>query len=261
MSISQKIRGSYKTSKHLLKTKIAEFKLLIDQGSIRPAPKHLKNSIRIMKTYLIPYFSDIDVRKLTYDHINKFFKNYVYVEPSDKQRSEALCLLKNILVDVRKLDSSIIIPVFPSPIKSKRVNGKKIPTATIRMKILDNLENYKAPIMLGMMYALRECEIRALEWKQIDFEERTIEINQHLSGDVLIPGRKSQVKDTQQCFSITFELFDSAYELLQYEYNNRKTKSKVILSFQEKRSRFISEKLFIKMLGEKLVIKQVYTIR
>lgn len=70
-----------------------------------------------------------------------------------------------------------------------------------------NKEIYRDMYRIMTLLPLRPCELRALTWKNVDFEKDVLTINQHFSGNILLEGRKSIRREKKQG-TISFKLND-----------------------------------------------------
>lgn len=141
---------------------------------------------------LLPLFKDKDISTFKRADIERF-KN----QNSDFPRARDLALaeLKSILKHAADIDElPVRVPKFDLIPSSKK--RKEIISLDDALKVIDEIEDpqYRFMLRLLTIYPVRPGELRALQWRDIDYFGNEVTFQRHFSRDVLIDGRKS-IKD------------------------------------------------------------------
>lgn len=156
-------------------------------------PSGLINKRTSLK-HLKKYFSDVDIRNISSGLIVEFYENF---NGGDRTRVLALQELRVILNYAFSLETIQKIPVFPKLKKPRIRDAENFLDINEQRKVISAIENNQYRLMIEIMaiYAMRTCEIRALQWQDIDFKNGLIKIQRHFSkGNTLIDMRKSNDK-------------------------------------------------------------------
>lgn len=161
-----------------------------ENGDISPSTWKSKKGY--FNNYLSDAFGSYDLRNITTQRLKLFYDTW-----NDKFRTRDLVLeeLKYILnfsMEYGLIDKT---PVFP---KKKRVAHKNVEnflTDKEQQLVLNSIKNpqYRVMIEILSIYALRPGELRAIKWKDLNFQDGILSIQRHFSnGNKLVEGRKSR---------------------------------------------------------------------
>ena len=144
----------------------------------------------LVKNHLSPYFEDFKLDAISSAVIVGY---KVEFKGSEGQFGHSISALKTILKDAYQLDLINSLPSFPKIKKTKHRKNNFIDIAT-QQKIICQVKDpiKRKALQLTSVYGLRACEIRAIQWRDIDFKKEVITIQRHFSGKQLLDGRKSQ---------------------------------------------------------------------
>lgn len=160
----------------------------LGRGELSPA------GLKIKKTainHLMNYFCELDVRKIGTGNIYEFYETFTGGDRTRVLATQELKVILNYLHQIGMIDS---LPRFPKLKASKKRDVENFLTSEEQELVISKI---KDPLYLSMItilahYAMRPCEIRALQWQDLDFDNSTIAIQRHFSnGTTLLSGRKS----------------------------------------------------------------------
>lgn len=182
------------------KTKDLVFKNFIDN---RYYPVQLKRILRkeisegglkakrTALMHLKKYFGNFDIRNIDSPAVEEFYQMF---DSGIRARDLAIIELKVIIKYAKKIGKHTKDIEFPKIKKVKFRDVEKFLTDAEQDLILSFIEVplYRLMIETLIIYAMRPCELRALQWQDIDFKDDIITINRHFSDGVhLMEGRKS----------------------------------------------------------------------
>jgi integrase len=170
---------------NVLETYLLEEENRMKRGELTPKGFLSKKSC---SKVLLNYFNDFLINQI--DEISILgFKNSF----TDRLRTRDLCLgeLKVILKDSKKKKLIEIMPDF-EPIPKARKKESVISLDDAR-KVISKVANNNLRFMMNLLtvYPVRPSELRAIQWRDIDFKNGRLYLVRHFSGDKLIAGRKS----------------------------------------------------------------------
>jgi integrase len=157
----------------------------LKRGEISPAGLSSKQKyVRV----LLKHFTGKDIFTIHIGEVERFKNSF-----TDRFRTRDLALgeLKSILHHAHKFDKLPTVPKFDLiPASKKR---KEVVSLEDALKIINAVEDERYKIMLKLLtvYPVRPCELRALQWRDIDYFGNTVKFERHFSEDVLLDGRKS----------------------------------------------------------------------
>lgn len=133
-------------------------------------------------------FANKDVAKIKVHHIEDYKNSF-----TDKfsNRDMSLGELKTILNFALQKELINRVPQFEVPSSKKR---KEVPDLKVtRDLVIPAIKNpiHREAIRMLDDYGLRPCEVRAIQYEQIDILHDRIKIDRHFSKRTLLPGRKS----------------------------------------------------------------------
>lgn len=137
---------------------------------------------------LIEYFKDTLASKIDELEIIGFKNSF-----TDKLRTRDLALgeLKIILKQAKKKKLISTVPDF-EPIPKARKKDSVISLEDAR-RVIEKVPNPHLRFMMELLtvYPVRPSELRALQWRDLDFKKGKVNFVRHFSGDKIITGRKS----------------------------------------------------------------------
>lgn len=158
---------------------------------------------------LLESFTGRDICTIKADAIEEFKDSYV-----DKFRARDLALaeLKSILIRAEEKGMISKVPKF-GLIKSSN-KRKEIISLDTAIKVIAAVEDpqYQFMMKLLLSYPVRPGELRALQWRDVDYFGNTVTFQRHFSKDIVIEGRKS-IKDGEKS-EIQFPLSTEFREFL-----------------------------------------------
>jgi integrase len=151
-------------------------KWLLSQTHYAPS---VRKDVRRYVMLFLSFFGKTDIREIRKGRIDDFLKTLSGYSP--KTQRNIISLLHKIFNDAYKREDLLRIPGFPS------VN---VPTLAIRwigeewqMKILEAIPEEDRLIFVTIAtLGLRPGEARALDWGDIDWDQKTIVVNKTFSG-------------------------------------------------------------------------------
>jgi integrase len=130
-------------------------------GLINVKPNTLKDYRYSVRRFIVPFFGDIDIRKLRYSDIVEFQKS---INRCEKGKYNVLSCLKTMMRWAWRNEDIAKVPPFP-----RVTQGQLPPVAYISFeqqeKALQAIVARHRPIFqIGMEFGLRIGEMRALQW-------------------------------------------------------------------------------------------------
>lgn len=184
-----------------------EYDNKLKRGEISPAG--LRKKLSLIRIHIQPYFTGVDINNISAPMIKKFKSSFT---EKLRTRDQALSELKTILNYAYEYELIQRMPRF-----------EKIPKAKVKETVLSfeqaaevvqSMEDqfYKDAFSILLIYPIRPGELRALQWGDIDFKQKTITIQRHISDREVLPGRKSQPLESPKG-RMTFPLTPEALEI------------------------------------------------
>lgn len=202
---SKKVRDDY-LFENIAKEYLQFHEKRLERGDITPyGYKHKLKYCRV----LVRHFQGVDIATITKARIELFKNSFTEKFTNrDKGLSELRTILKFTHDVLEKIDK---VPSF-DPIPASNVR-KEVLNIDKAREVIVHIENtmYRLMIHLLSVYAIRPCEVRAIQFKDISIKENTLLIQRHFSGSKCIEGRKSVKKGDKK--SIPFKLIP---ELVDY---------------------------------------------
>ena len=147
---------------------------LNNKTSIKESTFYNYNSI--IKGKLLPYFKGIRLAEITKQHICNFIKILTKQKLSPKRIKDILLLLNQFLQD-----NEIYIKFdYPSLTKKKILTFNDNEIHIIECNTLNTKDTKKFAILLTLFTGLRIGELCALQWKDIDLENKVIHITKNI---------------------------------------------------------------------------------
>jgi integrase len=182
---SKKVRDDY-LFENIVQEYLDFHKKRLDRGDI--TPYGFKHKIKYCKV-LMKTFAGQDIATITKPKIEQFKNSFTeHLTNRDKGLSELRTILKFTHDTLEKIDK---VPSF-DPIPASNVR-KEVLTIEQAREIIPHIENpmYRLMIELLSVYAIRPCEVRAIQYRDIDLPGNALLIQRHFSGSKCIDGRKS----------------------------------------------------------------------
>lgn len=190
-------------------------KWLKDYAEVELAPKTVFRYRQLLESRIYPAFGEKKLEKVRpldlvefYNSLKKKHKYFIFSKKANgeaKEEREAAALSENTIKHHHRLisaifEKAIMWGVLKGDNPAKRVDAPKTEKKKAKcydesqaQELLAALENvkpeemkYKAATMIALMTGARLGEIMGLEWQDIDFEKRVIEIrqaSQYLPGE------------------------------------------------------------------------------
>jgi len=148
------------------------------------SPTTLDTNERTIGKNIEPFFKDIKLDEVT-PVILQGYANYVYKEYSQDSAKRRLSFVKAVINEAYRLKE---IPSNPCDfIKTPKSLKGKVRVTDVYTKeevqnVIQKIDGYylEIPILLMLSLGLRSAEVCGLKWKDVDFENNTISINQIL---------------------------------------------------------------------------------
>lgn len=173
-------------------------------------PKGLKDKTGLINREILPFFGDVDIIKINGPMIRRFKASFLGKD-KDRTRDLALGELKTILKEACRDGILTVVPEFEKIDRSKPRKDVISLELAIRTISLMHKQMYRDMYALMTIYPIRPCEVRALKWKNIDFEKDEFTITHHFSDEILIKGRKS-IKDGEMA-TMTYPMTNEVREI------------------------------------------------
>jgi integrase len=160
----------------------------VARGEMTPAGLKAKRSAL---NHIKAFFHDHDIRRIKSGMVFEFQESF---ESGPRARDLAIQELQVVMKFFLQMDYISELPKFPKSKKSKIRNVEKFLTDIEQEKIINEIEVplYRLMIETLVIYAMRPCEVRALQWRDIDRVSGVVTIQRHFSDGIhLKDGRKS----------------------------------------------------------------------
>lgn len=190
----------------------------------------------IINTNIKPFFKDIklmDIKPVTLQS----FTNYVFKNYTQASAKHRLSFVKSVLNEAYRLREINDNPCNFIKIPKSQVEDVRIPDVYTRDEvklIIERIEGHQIeiPILLMLTLGLRTSEACGLKWKDIDFDNNTISINQNLlyiNGIGLI-FKEPKTKSSKRTLSSPIELMN---KLRKWKSQHDQYKLEKILNYEE----------------------------
>lgn len=153
----------------------------LEQRKDNLSPTTLYGYKSIMKNHLIPQLGNIELNKLKPLHIQEYYSNRLaFLSPTTVLHHHRL--LRKALNDAKGWQIIKLNPAdhVEAP-KPKKYKAKVLSVDEIKLliKVLENTP-LETPVLLTLFLGLRRGELLALEWADIDYDNKTITIQRNL---------------------------------------------------------------------------------
>lgn len=209
-----------------------------DYAEVHLAPKTLHEYRRLLKLRIIPCLGHLKLNKIQPTHLNEFYN--LLREDGIRNDKRKGSLSENSILHYHRIISSILTAavqwqfILQNPaerIKAPRIEKKEAKCFNLEEieYILDLMNNepikFKTLIYLAVFGGMRMGELCGLEWKDIDFDSKLLNIHQ---ASQYLPGKGIYTKQPKTCSgNRTIALPDSVINMLkEYKawYNSEKLK-------------------------------------
>lgn len=153
---------------------LAIIKWLNNKTYIKDSTLYNYNSI--INGRLIPYFKDIKMNQLTKQHICNFIKFLKEQKLSSKRIKDILMVLNQFL----KENEIYIKFDYPSLDKKQIITFSDYEISIIEKNVLNTNDIKKFAILLTLFTGMRIGELCALQWKDIDLQNKIIHITKNI---------------------------------------------------------------------------------
>lgn len=190
----------------------AEFYIKVRKEDLsKPLTPSGEHNIRtVLKNYLNPAFGDAFVQEITSGAIKKFEVSWKSVgnAKTTRQRGISLETLRTILTFAKRLEILKAVPEFPKIEKSRKA------TARIPLEVQDAVlalmkDPWRAAAEVMRLTGARPSEMQALQWRDVDFQNRVLHIRRHFSRGRELAGRKSVHDPSSPFFDHRHQLTDT----------------------------------------------------
>jgi integrase len=208
------------------------------------------NIEKIFRLYIVPLFGDYSVKDINYQLVNQILRNKL-VRKKDNSEVELSDSVKRTILTYMNtyhcwcVEEGLIktVPILPKRPKGNKAKKGNLYTIAQRDLVINNIINanckLKDPvkledqkrryriiqiaIMIEAAYANRDGEVIPLKWGNINFKNRTITIDAHLSDDRGLLDPKKNKKDTRSVIEglksspeakLVYSFFPGLYGLL-----------------------------------------------
>ena len=167
------------------------------------SPAYVDDAESLIRLYLNPFFGEMEIAAIRYVHLKNFMINATGTE---RQRSKALAILRTIMKEASKSVLDLKVPEFP-PLPASKMKKSFIDIHAQDL-ILSHVKNHYLAIKMLTIYPIRPCDIRALQWRDIDFKNGIMTIRRHFSQEKLLAGRKSTFDPNDRYHELPLRLSD-----------------------------------------------------
>lgn len=171
-------------------------------------PKALRDKKSLISNHLEPAFGNKDLIKITRQMVALYLE-----ELPERKRVHDLAIgeLKTIMNQAEKDGKIKVAPKFDKIPKAKK--RTEIISTELLLQTIEAVEIklYKDMLTLMSIYPFRPSEIRALRWKDLDFNNNKIIVRGHFSDEVYIKGRKSISEGDKA--SVKYDLIERARKI------------------------------------------------
>ncbi len=158
----------------------------------------------LLHTYVLPVYGDVTLNCITYDFVEKQYKELLLHGGSDhsglspKTVSDVLSVIRSVLkFAIRK---GKIVPCDGSGVQIKQIKKEmrilsKAEQARLCSYLYSELDPYNIGILICLFTGLRIGEICALHWEDVSFSEQTIRVHQTMQRiqDNSVDGKKTKI--------------------------------------------------------------------
>jgi integrase len=137
---------------------------------------------------LLPFFGHIDIAKINVPMIKTYYNSFTEKFSNRRLSMGELKTILNYALEMEKISK---VPKFEVEASGKR---KDVPLpVNTREIVVPDIRDVGKREAIKMMddYGLRPCEIRAIQYEQLSFFNKRINIDRHFSNRKMTPGRKS----------------------------------------------------------------------
>jgi integrase len=189
--------GTFDPLKYLAHSRRSEFlfrNFAAYYQKVTPMSASSRASVRTsLENYLLPAFGERFVQDITAGEIERFRLEWKPVGRAKTTRSREVALecLHAVLGLAKRLQIISALPAFPKIQRSRKAR-QRLP-ADVQQAVIERMRDpYRAAVEAMRLLLCRPSEIRALQWRDLDFERKIVHLRRHFSkGGELRDGRKS----------------------------------------------------------------------
>lgn len=160
----------------------------VDAKLISPKSFEAKQSA---VAHLRKYFGTFEINRINRGHVAKFKASFTQ---HFRARDLALGELKTMLNYA--VENELIKEAPPFAKIDRSSKREEVITAAEALRVIGMIESptVRAIVIMLAAYPVRPSEMRALQWRDLDYARNEVTFGRHFSGDVLMDGRKSSTK-------------------------------------------------------------------
>ncbi len=134
---------------------------------------------QILDGYILPMFGDFKLNEITNTHIDIFVRRLAEAGAAPKSINNRLAVLSKLLKYAHKRKLLDVVPAWepvkPRAAKIRFLSDEEVPA--LLAAAADHGPYWFAMVVVGVHLGLRNGEIRALHWNDINWKRKTITIN------------------------------------------------------------------------------------
>jgi hypothetical protein len=143
-------------------------------------PSGLAKKMSLLKNHIIPIFGKCNVKQINHGLVERYLTKSLL---SDAMYNEVLKELKCFLkfAAINSLIHSV--PVLPKCLRTKTYGIDDYYNEADRDLVIKNIKkrNHQIAFHILTNYTARQCEVRCLRWKDVDFKREVITFSRHVS--------------------------------------------------------------------------------
>ena len=165
-------------------TFVERFKLYLYDKNKNYSPLTIKNNEHVLSKSIEPYFKDTLLKDITPYMLQQYINNMyaTYAKTTADTRVTAVTQVLNEAFRLREINENPCNFVKSSSFKSDKSMVREPFTKEEAKEFMEKLEgkHYEIPLLLMLTMGFRAEEACGLKWKDIDFKNNTISVNQVL---------------------------------------------------------------------------------
>lgn len=155
--------------------------LELERDSLRPST--LKGYESYIRRHIIPNLGHLRLKDLSATHVNKMLNEMGKQGLSPRSRNLARAILRKALNDA--IDADILVSNAAAKAKAAREQGKNVEPLTpeqVKTLISFTRDHWMGPLIhIAIGTGLRQGELLALRWQDVNFQEKSIQVQNTLT--------------------------------------------------------------------------------
>lgn len=152
-----------------------------ERDSLRPST--LKGYESYIRRHIIPNLGHLRLKDLSATHVNKMLNEMGKQGLSPRSRNLARAILRKALNDA--IDADILVSNAAAKAKAAREQGKNVEPLTpeqVKTLISFTRDHWMGPLIhIALGTGLRQGELLALRWQDVNFQEKSIQVQNTLT--------------------------------------------------------------------------------